>query len=133
MKFTSESYSPSNDINCLSQYHYFEKYDKYKDYALVEYKMDYGHGTLTYKNYFYSANGDEYVYALEILSEEEQKKLSKYCQCSFHKKYWFNPSKLITNPIYMGCLHTPSNFRTSQKVIDDTRNYINSVDTGKFS
>ncbi len=112
----------------LSKFHYYEPYDKTKEYTAQMFQQDFGKGLLTYKYELYKFNtGDdilEFICAEEHITDEEAKKLAPYCQCKYHLLSWYNPMKYCTCKCCHGCLETEFRHHT---VIDKTRVYVSTV------
>lgn len=99
-KFTPEEH--------LKDYHFFAPYDPNKVYETEPYTANFGkHGDLTYRNMIYTINGQyKFIVAEEELSREDTEKLKPYCQCEYHKRYWFNPMRIFICQCCVGCLHS---------------------------
>lgn len=108
------------DIDYVNGFDHREIYDIHKKYETNEYFNDYGRGVKKYINIAYSVpKYGVMILAKEIISDNELELLKKYCQCGYHKKYWFQ--KYFECAYCHGCLHS---FNPSQNVIKETRKYI---------
>jgi hypothetical protein len=109
-------------------YDHYEKYDAHKNYCDVMFAYDYGYGLRNYEYHLctiedkFSDNVVQYVGSNEVFNSEQLNKLKPYCQCDYHKMYWFNPIKYVTPPDCVGCLDTKF---YGQYVIKRTRDYVN--------
>ena len=94
----------------FSEYHFYEKYEKTKNYQSTEYEYDYGHGLHTYHLELYTITFEDtqesvsYALAKEKPTPEELKTLGKYCDCEYCKLKWYNVSKYFTCPCCVGCV-----------------------------
>lgn len=109
-------------------YPFFEEFDESKTYSNLSFEFDYGQGLRTYKFSQYSISDKNnvkkrlsFIISEEQLNEKELEELSKYCQCQYHIKKWYNPMKYFTCKCCHGCLEScfPEQF-----VINDTRKFI---------
>jgi len=115
----------------FSEYHHFEEYDKTKEYQRGQFVATYRDNTpRTYKHILYNINftkdgqkyKKDYVVAEEVLSDDELKKLQKYCRCERCKLPWYSfIRKSFACPCCIGCLKST---RVAQYVINDTRAYM---------
>ena len=64
---------------------------------------------------------DVYVVYTEKLSDWNQKKLAPYCQCDYHRCWYWNPLKFLYNKMMCGCIQEFVNKMPPQEVIDLTR------------
>lgn len=93
------------------EYHFYEVFDKDKNYVEGTFNADYGKGEHTYEymNYVignYKDNTEQkFIVAQEVLSTEENAQLKEYCECAFHKGNFIK--KLITCKCCVGCLESP--------------------------
>ena len=112
----------------FQEYHNYEEFDENKTYANGYFEKDFGRGNLVYENCLYEIgeinNHDKtkkFVVPMEILSDEQQKLLTPYCQCSYHTTSRFNPLRWFICPCCVGCIES---FSPSQGVINRTRGYM---------
>ena len=67
-------------------------------------------------------DGDEvYVVHTEKLSDWNQKELAPYCQCDYHRCWYWNPFKFLYNTVFCGCIQEFDNKMPPQEVINSTR------------
>ena len=89
-------FSKFDPVKHFEDYHYYEVYDDSKDYTSDRFANDYGHGQHVYEYYlhiFENRKGfskkKKFIVAYEVLTENEEKELRKYCDCEYHKKSIF--------------------------------------------
>lgn len=112
--YTSHDLSIFDPKEYFKEYPFYEEYNKDKIYDKEEFSKDFGFGEHTYEYSYYvisdSVDHDQtktYIVAKEILSEDEQRELAKYCECRYHELKWYNISKYFTCRCCVGCLDSP--------------------------
>jgi hypothetical protein len=134
-KFATVNYINGNGIDpkeYFSSYHFYEKYDQNKDYDKIVFQHDYGFGIRKYIYELYDGGMifGQYVIAQEILNEYEKDCLVKYCQCEYHRMYWFNINKYYIYPSCIGCV---GELNPSQENIDKTKKYMEECKTSNVN
>lgn len=131
--YTQGDLTQFNPVEYFAEYHYFEKFDKDKEYNNEIFEQDFGHGERKYRYQLYVINeqssGDEtkerkskkYIIVKEQLSEDEITALAPYCRCPYHVMNWYNPLRFLTCRCCVGCLDSPF---PQAWVINQSREYM---------
>lgn len=131
--FSSHMYTYTTNFipeEYFDEYHFSEPFDVNKTYEKNIFVKKYGdRDESTYEYCLYTVNNDQnqehkYVVSREVLSEEQQRELAKYCQCLYHSYSWYNPFKYFTCRCCVGCLDSPF---PQQYIINKAREYRDKI------
>lgn len=127
-------YDYIEDIASFDPDKYFEDYDHFESYVQDShlqyfnepFEANYnGQEKRTYRHVLYKIGSNQgtlkFVVAEEILSDEERKKLGRYCRCEVCKMSFLKPAKYFTCAHCFGCIKADGE---NQYVIKATRKYM---------
>src|SRR5205085_7503131 len=92
---------------------YYYKYEKVYGFGMKKYQNK----IVTIKNINNKDESNKYLVACELLTNNDE--LIQYCQCEYHKLYWFNFAK--ATKYNSGCLESDNK---RQDIIYETRLYL---------
>ena len=126
--YTERDLTKFNPAEYFEESHYFEEFDKDKEYNDKIFEKDFGFGERKYMYQLYiirdkneEGKSKKYIIVEEQLSEDEIIELKPYCRCPYHVMNWYNPWRFMTCRCCVGCLDSPF---PQPWVINQSRQYM---------